>query len=173
MKSSPPRSNIILIGMPGSGKSTVGVLLAKQTGRAFTDTDLLIQSDTGRTLQNIVDRDGYLELRRIEERVLRSLLLRNHVVATGGSAVYSSEAMDHLKADGVVVFLDADPATLEARVADFGTRGLAKRPDQTFQQLFDERLPLYRKYAEITITCAGLSHEQVVGEIMDAVENLC
>ncbi len=169
----PPRSNIILIGMPGSGKSTVGVLLAKQTGRLFVDTDLLIQSTEGRTLQDIVDRDGYLELRRIEEKILLGLSCRNHVVATGGSAVYSAAAMEHLKSGGVVVFLDAAPATLEARVRDFGTRGLAKKPDQTFQQLFDERLPLYRAYAEITITCDGLTHEQVTVEIADAVENLC
>ena len=167
------RSNIILIGMPGSGKSTVGVILAKRSGRAFVDTDLLIQSSTGRPLQDIVDKDGYLELRRIEEKILLNITLWNHVVATGGSAVYSAAAMDHLKAGGVVVFLDVDTATLAARVGDFGTRGLAKRPDQTFEQLFQERLPLYRTYAEITIRCDGLRHEQVVAEIMDAVENLC
>lgn len=166
-----PRSNINLIGMPGSGKSTVGALLARQTGRAFVDTDLLIQADTGRQLQDIVDRDGYLELRRIEERILLGLSARNHVIATGGSAVYSQAAMARLKAEGVTVFLDASPATLEARVRDFGSRGLAKRPDQTFQQLFDERFPLYTNYAEITIKCDGLTHEQVVAEILDAVEN--
>ena len=81
--------------------------------------------------------------------------------------------MDRLKTEGVVVFLDADSATLSARIGDFGTRGLAKRPDQTFEQLFQERLPLYRKYAELTINCVGLTHEQVAAEIMEAVENLC
>ena len=168
-----PRSNILLIGMPGSGKSTVGVILAKQTGRAFVDTDLLIQLSQARTLQDIVDRDGYLELRRIEEEVLLGLSATNHVIATGGSAVYSTRAMEHLKAGGVVVFLDADPATLEARIRDYDTRGLAKRPDQTFQQLFEERLPLYRKYAEIAIPCGGLSHEQVAASVIEALENLC
>lgn len=168
-----PRSNIILIGMPGSGKSTVGVILAKQSGRAFVDTDLLIQSSAGKTLQDIVDSDGYLALRTIEAEILLGLSLRNHVVATGGSAVYSAAAMEHLKKDGVVVFLEADPSTLAARIGDFGSRGLARRPNQTFEQLFQERLPLYRKYAELTIPCAGLTHEQVAGEIIDAVDALC
>jgi shikimate kinase len=132
-------SNIVLIGMPGSGKSTVGVLLAKQTGKAFVDTDLLIQSRTGGTLQDIVNRDGYLELRRIEEQVLLGLDLSDHVIATGGSAVYSEAAMGHLQAGGTVVFLRVSLATLRQRVGDYETRGLAKRPDQTIEDLFAER----------------------------------
>jgi shikimate kinase len=168
-----PRSNIVLIGMPGSGKSTVAVILAKQTRRGFVDTDVVIQASTGRSLQSIVERDGYLALRRIEEEALLGLALRNHVIATGGSAVYSKAAMEHLRAGGVVVFLDCDLATLGSRVRDFGTRGLAKRPDQTFSQLFDERRPLYQRYAEITISCGGLTHEEVSTRIIDALENLC
>ncbi len=93
--------NVVLVGMPGAGKSTVGVLLAKQTARDFVDTDVLIQVDQDRSLQAIVDREGYLALRRIEERVLLSLDCRRHVVATGGSAVYSEKAMRHLGAGGV------------------------------------------------------------------------
>jgi shikimate kinase len=169
----PPRSNIVLIGMPGSGKSTVGVLLAKQTCRGFLDTDVMIQAATGRTLQHIVDRDGYLALRRIEEETLLGLTLRNHVIATGGSAVYSTAAMEHLRAGGVVVFLDCDLSTLGSRVHDVGTRGLAKRPDQTFGELFDERRPLYQRYAEITISCDGLNHEEAVTRIIDALEQVC
>lgn len=160
-------TNIVLIGMPGSGKSTVGVILAKLTGRGFLDTDLLIQTAGGKTLQEIVDDSGYLELRRIEEEVLLGISCRSHVIATGGSAVYSARAMAHLAKEGVVVYLDADIATLEARVRDFGLRGLAKRAGQTFAELFAERTPLYRACADITIACAGLSHEEVCVRIMD------
>jgi shikimate kinase len=170
---SAPRSNIVLIGMPGSGKSTVGVILAKHTGRGFVDTDVMLQASTGRSLQHIVDRDGYLALRRLEEEVLLGLTLRNHVIATGGSAVYSEAAMERLRAGGVVVFLDCDLPTLGSRVRDFGTRGLAKRPDQTFSQLFDERRPLYQQYAEITISCGGLNHEEVSTRIIDELEHFC
>lgn len=161
-----PAANIVLIGMPGSGKSTVGVILAKLTGRGFIDTDLLIQTASGKTLQQIVDDEGYLALREIEEAVLLGLSCRSHVIATGGSAVYSARAMAHLKAAGVVVFLDADIATLEARVDDYGRRGLAKRAGQTFAELFAERTPLYRAYADITVASTGLSHEGVGTRIM-------
>jgi shikimate kinase len=164
-------SNIVLIGMPGSGKSTVGVILARLTSRAFVDTDLLIQTATGKPLQEIIDGEGYLALRRIEEEVLLGITCRGHVIATGGSAAYSRRAMAHLKSDGVVVFLDADIATLESRVCDFARRGLAKRADQTFADLFAERLPLYREYANITVGCAGLSHEEVCVRIIDQLAN--
>jgi len=158
-----------LIGMPGSGKSTVGVILAKLTGRDFIDTDLLIQVAAGRPLQEIVDTDGYLALRMIEEEVLLGITCRRHVIATGGSAAYSEKAMKRLLSGGVVVFLDADIATLESRVNDFAQRGLAKRPDQTFADLYAERVPLYARYAEITITCAGLTHEEVCARIIAAL----
>ena len=161
----PPRSNIVLIGMPGSGKSTVGVVLAKQTGRDFTDTDVLIQTLQGRSLQDVVDRDGFMALRGIEEQVLLGLSLRHHVIATGGSAVYSEPAMRHLKLAGRVVFLETDLPTLHARVQDFATRGLAKSADQSFDQLYEERLPLYRKCAEVTIRCDHLTHEEVAAAI--------
>ncbi len=161
------KSNIILTGMPGSGKSTIGVILAKLTGRAFIDTDILIQSAAGRSLQDIVDGDGHLALRRIEEGILLGITCRGHVIATGGSAVYSRRAMDHLGSYGVIVFLDADIATLESRVGDFARRGLAKRPDQSFTDLFAERVPLYRKYAEITISSAGRTHEEVCSGLID------
>lgn len=159
------RSNIVLIGMPGSGKSTVGVLLAKRTGRDFVDTDVLIQTIHNRQLQDIVDRDGYLELRRIEEEILLKLDCRNHVIATGGSAVYSPAAMAHLKSRGVMVFLHVDLATLRSRVQDYATRGLAKRPDQSLDDLFAERLALYKAYGDITINCIGLTHEAVCDQI--------
>jgi shikimate kinase len=160
------RTNIVLIGMPGSGKSTVGVILAKLTSRSFIDTDLLIQSSEERPLQEIVDSDGYLELRRIEEQVIMGLECRDHVIATGGSAVYSSKAMERLSSGGVIVFLDADLATLRSRVQDFASRGLAKRPEQSFSDLYEERSNLYRKYAEVTVNCSRLTHEEVCAEII-------
>jgi shikimate kinase len=165
-------SNIVLIGMPGSGKSTVGVLLAKFTSRSFIDTDILIQMEQGRCLQDIVDRDGYLSLRRIEEDILLKLDCRNHVIATGGSAVYSQAAMENLKKDGIIVFLDVDLPTLQSRVSDFAARGLAKRPDQSVADLFVERLALYRKYADVTIGCIGLTHEEVCARIIKELDDV-
>jgi shikimate kinase len=160
-------SNLILIGMPGAGKSTVGVILAKQTSRDFVDTDVLIQTSQKRTLQDIVDTDGYAVLRKIEEGVLLGLSVRNCVIATGGSAVYSDCAIAHLKSNGIVIFLDVDLPTLESRIHDFRTRGLAKRPDQNFADLFYERFTLYSKYADITIKYAGLTQEEVCARIID------
>jgi shikimate kinase len=159
-------SNIVLIGMPGSGKSTIGVILAKRKSMDFVDTDILIQRSAGRPLQEIVDQEGYMALRSIEEEVLLGLNCRDHVVATGGSAVYSHAAMEHLKKEGVVFFLDVDLDTLKSRIHDYATRGLAKRPDQTLEELFDERFALYTKYADVTIGCAGMTHEEVCSAIL-------
>lgn len=155
--------------MPGAGKSTIGIILAKLTSRNFVDTDVLIQTSQGRTLQGIVDTDGYAVLRMIEEGVLLDLSVRNCVVATGGSAVYSDSAMAHLKSDGLVIFLDVDLPTLESRVQDIGTRGLAKRADQSFAEMFRERMTLYSRYADITIECSGLTQEEVCTGIIDRV----
>ena len=155
------KTNIVLIGMPGSGKSTVGVILAKILAKSFLDTDILIQNLENRTLQDIVDHEGPMVLRAIEERVLLTISCRDHVIATGGSAAYSEKAMEHLGQQGVIVFLHVDMKTLQARVCNYETRGLAKRPDQSFQDLFDERLALYTKYADITIKNSQLTQEQV------------
>jgi shikimate kinase len=160
------QANIVLIGMPGSGKSTVGVILAKLTSRDFVDGDVLIQISQDRSLQDIVDTEGHMALRRVEEEVLVALHCLNHVIATGGSAAYSHAAMTHLKSNGVVIFLDVDLPTLESRIHDFDTRGLAKRPDQTFTDLFEERFALYTKYADITIQCADLTQEEVCDRII-------
>ena len=164
-------SNLVLIGMPGSGKSTVGVILAKKTSRDFVDTDLLIQTSQGRKLQDVVDHDGYVALRHIEERVLLDLCVRNHVIATGGSAVYSDQAMAHLKSEGLAIFLDVDLATLESRIPDFSTRGLAKRPEQSLSELFAERFELYTKHADITIKCDKLTHEAVCARIVEEIRS--
>ena len=107
---------------------------------------VLIQIAQGRTLQDIVDTEGYMKLREIEEKEILALNCNNYVIATGGSAAYSHKAMTHLKSDGIIIFLKVDLPTLESRIYDFATRGLAKRPDQSFADLFEERYTLYKKY---------------------------
>jgi shikimate kinase len=159
--------NIVLVGMPGSGKSTVGVLLARVTSRDFLDTDDLIRTTEQRSLQDIVNSEGYQALRSIEEQILLALDCRGHVIATGGSAVYSQAAMARLRSNGVIVFLDADLPTLESRIDDFSTRGLAKGPDQTFGDLFRERFALYTQYADITVACVRRTPAEVCAGIID------
>jgi shikimate kinase len=163
------RANIVLIGMPGSGKSTIGVLLAKQLGLGFVDTDVGIQVREGRTLQQILDTRGYLALRAVEQDLLVSLRLARHVIATGGSAAYSDSAMSHLAAMGVVVFLDVPLEQIEARVHDLDTRGIAAPEGMGLRELFEERYPLYRRYAECTIECGGLSQDAIVGRIAETL----
>ncbi len=163
------KTNIALIGMPGSGKSTVGVLLAKASGMDFVDTDLLIQSRAGATLQTIVDENGYEALREVEEQVLLSLSLSHHVIATGGSVVYSEPGMAHLRQSSVVVFLDVTLETVRERIGNYSLRGISKRPDQTIEDLFEERLDLYRRYADITVTCDDRSMEAVCSAVQEAV----
>ncbi|MBF0507174.1 MAG: shikimate kinase [Nitrospirae bacterium] len=160
------KANIVLVGMPGSGKSTVGVILAKMTSRGFVDTDVIIQTSQGRSLQDIVNTEGYMALRQIEEDTLMNLKCINHVIATGGSAVYSHSAMQHLKSRGVIVFLDVALPVLEARISNFDKRGLARRPDQSLRDLFRERLTLYRKYADITIGCGDLNQDEICAQII-------
>lgn len=166
------KSNIILIGMPGSGKSTVGVILAKLIAKRFLDTDILIQNRAKRSLQDIVDADGHMALRKIEQEVLLSIRCKNHVVATGGSAAYSEPAMRHLGQNGTIVFLKADLAALKSRIHNYETRGLAKRPEQSFQDLFTERETLYNKYSEITVECSHLTQDQVADEITRKISGI-
>lgn len=166
------KSNIVLIGMPGSGKSTLGVLLAKRMLLDFVDTDVLIQLHDGRKLQDILDNDGYLALREIECGVINKLNCSNHVVATGGSAVYCEPAMHHLKEDGSIIFLDLDYEGIVQRVKDFATRGIACRPGQSFREVYEERLVLYKKYADITIDCRGGAEAEVLlDKIVEEVQS--
>jgi shikimate kinase len=153
--------------MPGSGKSTIGVILAKKTAKSFIDTDVVIQTNEGRSLQEIIDCDGYMALRKIEERNLLTLNCTNHVISTGGSAAYSDTAMKHLKSSGITVFLNVNLIALTKRIRNFDTRGLAKRPDQTFEDLFNERYSLYRRYADITIDNSEMNQEEVCEEIVE------
>lgn len=164
------KSNIVLIGMPGSGKSTIGVMLAKRLSYGFVDTDILIQLSEHRPLQDIVDSDGYMVLRNIEERIILDLNCHRQVIATGGSAVYSQKAALHLQALGTIVFLNVNIDTLLSRISDMKTRGIARRPDQSFEDLFAERSALYKKYAEITIECSALNHEEVSDVIEEHIK---
>ena len=159
------KSNIILIGMPGAGKSTVGVILAKRLGYGFVDTDLLIQTRVGKNLQAIINEDGLDAFRRIEEEVLLALEVQHTVIATGGSAVYSPAAMKSLKQSGTTVFINSPLQTLQARIADMSTRGMVITPGESFASLFIERNPLYRKYADLIVDEQDKTVEQMADEI--------
>ncbi|MCX8065399.1 MAG: shikimate kinase [Candidatus Hydrogenedentes bacterium] len=164
------KENIVLIGMPWSGKSTIGVLLAKALKRKFLDTDLLIQSNTGKSLQEIINTEGVENFRKIEEELILSLRLKNYVVSTGGSVIYSDKAMSHLRSIGWVVYLRCSYETILQRAQFVELRGLVKtKSDQTLLELYNERCPLYESYAEITITCDGLKHEEIVNKITSLI----
>jgi shikimate kinase len=161
--------NLILIGMPGAGKSTVGALLAQALKRPFVDTDALIESAQGVSLQTIVNNRGHLALRAIEETLLCALDYENHVIATGGSAVYSAAAMQHLRQLGAVIYLQLDLPTVAQRIANFSQRGLVRRSDQSLADLYRERVPLYERYADIAIACSNRSADQVCDAIVQAM----
>lgn len=160
------KSNIILIGMPGAGKSSIGIILAQSTGKNFLDTDSLIEKTQGKTLQEIIDSLGYMELRRIEEKILLKVNLTDHVISTGGSAAYSHKAMMHLKSNGIIIFLDVNIEILKKRIFNFDTRGIAKRADQSFEELFEERRALYVKYADIIVENSSMSIDHTCKEIV-------
>ena len=144
-------SNIILIGMPGSGKSTVGVLFAKALGYMFEDVDLLISRRAGKPLQRILDEDGLDAFLRLEEEVGSTLSADHTVIATGGSMVLSARAMAHLKAMGMTVFIDVPFGEICRRVTNIKTRGIVFHPDETLRDVYRQRLPLYEKYADMTV----------------------
>lgn len=153
--------NIVLIGMPGAGKSSIGVLLAKRLGYQFVDTDLLMQGEAHCRLQQIIAHHGLAAFKELEERVVCGLRSRRSVIATGGSVVYSDRAMRHLQQLGRLVHLDLPLEELQQRVRNMDSRGLVLDPGETFAALFERRMPLYREYAELTIPCAGLAQEAV------------
>lgn len=161
--------SIVLIGMPGAGKSTIGILLAKELGLDFIDTDISIQVRWGKTLQQITDESGYMVLRDYEEQVLLSENIDHKVVATGGSAVYSDAGMALLKASATVIFLDASLPALQQRVTNFDTRGIARRPEQSFEDLFAERSLLYQRYADIRIDCSNLGVNEALQAVLETL----
>ncbi|MEM8492631.1 MAG: shikimate kinase [Pseudomonadota bacterium] len=152
---------VSLIGMPGAGKSTVGVLLAKQLGLGFSDTDLHIQAREERTLQDILETEGYLRLRKIEEEVVMSVSLAGQVIATGGSVVYSDKAMQRLRGAGRIVYLKAGLETLRERVARNPERGIASDSALSFEDIYAERTPRYERYADITVSAEQGSADSV------------
>jgi shikimate kinase len=162
--------NIVLIGMPASGKSTVGVLLAKALGRDFIDTDLLIQAREGALLQDIIMDKGIDEFIRIEEEVITGLDCINTVIATGGSVVYSYEAMDHLGQKGIIVYLQVDYEEIKRRLINITSRGIVFEEGQDLIDLYNKRLPLYQKYADLTIDCGGKDIETLVSLIKDKIQ---
>ena len=162
------KTNIALIGMPGAGKSTVGIILAKTLASGFVDTDVLIQQNQKRSLQEILNIEGYLTLRQIEKEEILQLKVKNHVIATGGSAVYSESAMAQLATTATIVFLKVDYDEIVRRIHNFDTRGIARKKSQSFHALYEERQVLYRRYANVTIDCAGLGQEEIVERIVAA-----
>ncbi len=159
------RDNIILIGMPGAGKSTVGVILAKRLGFQFFDTDLLIQAREKKQLQQIIDHQGLEYFRQIEEQVINNLQVEQSVIATGGSVIYYPQGFAALRSTGHCIYLQVSLACLEQRIADMGQRGLVIAPGQTFADLYYERTPLYRQHAAASVNCDNLSAEQCAAAI--------
>jgi shikimate kinase len=164
--------SVILIGMPGSGKSTIGVLLAKELRRNFVDTDLLIQERTGRALQDILDEDGIPAFLETEARTVREYVPHGEVVATGGSVVYSEDAMRHLSSLGVCVYLECPLESLERRLSNLDSRGVVRGPGQTIADLLAEREPLYRRWAALTVPNAHDHHQETVRELAEALRPL-
>lgn len=162
-------TTISVIGMPGAGKSTVGVLLAKMCGLAFRDTDLDIQVEAGATLQEILEREGHLKLREREEKVLMSIPLDNTVISTGGSVVYSELVMQRLRDAGPVIYLEVDIKELERRVSQTPNRGIASNSEHSYAQIYDERTPLYRRYADHTIVFSGDSADKIAADILSII----
>lgn len=157
--------NIILIGMPGAGKSTVGVVLAKNLGMNFMDSDLVIQEQEGRMLHELISEYGSEGFLKIEDRVNAGLNPRNSIVATGGSVVYCENAMSHLGEIGIVCYLKISYEGLKERLGDLTQRGVVLKDGQTLKDLYDERTPLYEKYAQITIDCDNKSIRDIVNEM--------
>jgi shikimate kinase len=163
--------NLILIGMPAVGKSTVGVLLAKRMGYGFIDTDLLIQSGERRKLHQLIGAYGLTEFCNLESAYIERIEARQSVIATGGSVVYRPAAMAHLNTLGTIIFLDIEPAALEERLEDLGKRGVVFAPGQSIADLYSERRPLYRKYAHATVHCTALDPEAAVAAIRSIVDD--
>ncbi len=157
--------NIVLIGMPASGKSTVGVILAKILGMDFVDTDIIIQQNEGARLNQIIEKNGVEAFLKKEEQAILSLQARNTVIATGGSVVYSSAAMEHLATGSKIIYLKVQKEELYDRLKDIQERGVVLRHGETMDEMFDIRSKLYEKYADITIFEKGLKIEDTVQEI--------
>lgn len=167
---SPVRDNIVLVGMPGAGKSTIGILLAKALAKDFVDTDVLIQQREGCTLRDYQQAHGQEAFMRLEASVLENLAVSKTVIATGGSAVYAEAAMVALRKRGIVVFIDVPLAVLKTRLGDMENRGVVQKAGQDFAALYQERWTLYDDIADITVNAADHSQELVLALILDALQ---
>lgn len=166
------KSNVVLIGMPGSGKSTVGVVLAKRLGLSFVDADLVIQRQTGKRLPELIDElgvDGFLQL---ENQTVAGIEADGAVIAPGGSVIYGQQAMTHLSTIGHIVYLELSLRAIQRRVGPLADRGVALRAGQKLADLYAERAPLYRRWAEITVSCDGVKLRHVVNRVAKAVKAL-
>lgn len=161
--------NIVLIGMPGAGKSTIGVVLAKNIGYSFVDSDLVIQEKEGKLLHEIISEIGDDGFREVENRVNAGLKIKKSIISTGGSVVYGKEAMDNLKKIGKVVYLKQDYQEIKKRLGDLSKRGVTIKGGQTLKDLYDERVPLYEKYADIVIDCQNKSIREIVEEVKESI----
>ncbi len=159
--------NVILIGMPGSGKSTVGVVLAKKLGYRFIDSDLVIQEKYGKLLYQLIEERGEAGFLMLENEINASITAEGAVIATGGSAVYGKEAMRHFREIGQIVYLKLPFEELEQRLGDLHERGVGLKKGYTLRDLYEERIPLYEKYADITIACEGKDIRSVMEEIYE------
>lgn len=160
--------NVVLVGMPACGKSTIGVVLAKTMNKGFMDTDLLIQQREGKTLQAIINESGNTYFRQVEEEVLLEVNVSNHVIATGGSAIYYEKAVEHFKENGQIVYIKVSLETILERLNNIKTRGVSLGEGQTLEDLYEERVPLYEKYADIIIEAENLTIEEIVERIIEA-----
>lgn len=163
---------VILIGMPGAGKSTVGVVLAKRLGMRFVDSDLVIQEQYGKKLHELIEEHGVEGFWEIEEKVNYGFDFSDCVISTGGSAVYGQKAMEHFCEIGTVVYLSLPYAEIANRLGDLNARGVTMRKGQTLEDLYQERIPLYEKYAQVTIDCHQKQLREIVTEIGDIIEGI-
>lgn len=165
------KDNIVLIGMPAVGKSTVGVILAKIMGYQFVDADIVIQKSENRLLREIIEQDGVDGFIAIENKINASLDCHKTIIATGGSVVYGEEAMEHLKSIGKVVYLRVGYDTLNSRLGSLKGRGVVLREGQTLVDIFNERTPLYEKYADIIVDEEKSNVEETIAKIIEKIEN--
>ena len=164
------KPNITLIGMPASGKSTVGVLLAKRLGYSFVDTDIVIQEKEGRLLKDIIEQDGLSGFLEVENRINSELDVVHSVIAPGGSVIYGKEAMEHLKEISTVVYLKLSYHEVKSRLGDLKDRGVALKDGMSLKDLYDERVPYYERYADITVDENGRTPGQTVDELREIME---
>ncbi|MCR5194780.1 MAG: shikimate kinase [Pseudobutyrivibrio sp.] len=161
------KDNIVLIGMPGVGKSTLGVVLAKELGYEFVDADLLIQKRENRLLKEIIADKGVEGFMQVENDVNASIQASKTIIATGGSVIYGKEAMEHLKEIGTILYLKLDFATLDSRLGSLKGRGVVLKDGQDLKALYEERVPLYEKYADVIVDEAGLDLEETLKSVLD------